>query len=217
MTTKFARFRLYESVVFIGILILLIGCRTAYKKIEPNLLISVESKDKIPLRAGLYLDRRLINFSKGPGSAEIAYIEGKIDMGEALSRGAEVLAKKSFKEVVVVYTMESRSLPKELDVLVFPEIDKIYGGYHAEMISAFQAYPEVVVRIKWNIMDVNNNLRTLYMNTFTGEAKYRRQPAATSFSRLCEAYTKAIEDQFSKAYIGISSTNWWKSIEKNVD
>jgi hypothetical protein len=213
MTKKFARFRLYHFVVFFVILNFLIGCRTAYKKIEPDLLIPIGQQGKIPLRAGLYLDQKLKNFSKGPGATEIAYIEGKIDMGEALSKGAENVVKKSFKEAVTIYTLQIESIPKGIDVVVFPEIDKIYGGYTGEMISPLQAYPEVVVRIKWNIMDVNNDLRILYLNTFTGEAKYRKHYAPTSFPRLCEAYEKAIKDQFTKAYIGITSTKWWESIK----
>ena len=213
MATIFARFRVCQFAVLIVILSVLIGCRTAYKKIEPDLLIPIGQEGKIPLRACLYLNRRLMNFSKGPGPADVAYIEGKIDMGEALSKGAENVAKKAFIEVVTIYTMGPASIPEGIDVVVIPEIDKIYGGYHGEMISALQAHPEVVVRIKWNIMDANNNLRILYMNTFTGEAKYRRQWAPTSFPRLCKAYEKAIKDQFAKAYIGITSTKWWESIK----
>ena len=211
MIVKFNKLFFSQLMLLIITSIFLSGCQhQKIYKMQTNLSISIKEIEKIPFRVGLYIDPELMNFSM-----RSRYISGIIYMGEALSKGAENIVSKAFKEAVNIYTKDPELISKGLDVLVLviPEIDKIYvfgeeGG--------LGSYTTVIVKIKWSIKDKNGKI--LYMNTFTGEEKYRRPNTIFSmFPRLCEGSTKATEDHFTKAFIGITSTNWWGSFKKDTD
>ena len=184
-------------------LIFLIGCQASHRNITINLPLSPNDTQKIPLRGGLYLDPKMMNYTK-----ETEAVAGKLilHMGEALSEGAENIMKRAFQGIVIIYTKDLELIPKGLDVLVIPEIERIHddptGGIHIPML----------VKIKWTVQDINGKI--YYMNAFTGEAKTKYGTTLTLVDRKCEAYRIAIEEQFSKAYIGITSVNWWASIKK---
>jgi hypothetical protein len=195
----------WVTLVLAAVLSFSVGCQTPHKKIQ--ITIPVKEKEKIPLRVGLYLDPKSMNYSKIV-PPDYPNLKGIIHMGEALSKGAETVIGSAFKEVVNIYTKDRELIPKGLDALVIPEIEKIYDTVKTR-------HPEAIVSIKWSIQDING--RILYMNTFTGDVKFKFAAFVSPFERLCEAYTKAIEDQFAKAYIGITSTNWWQTAKKETN
>ena len=202
-------FKLISSRILLFIMILLCGCSTnpTFVKVQINSSLPFREVEKIPLRVGLYLDPNLINYSRTPPRWEDRNFV--IQMGEALSNGAQNVTNKAFREVVNVYTIDAELLPKGLDALVIPEVDRIYGGYGTE-----RPLGTVIVRIRWRIIDLSG--KVIYMNTFGAESKWSifTTTALNYFDVLSRNYTKAIEEQFIKAYIGITSTNWWELIKK---
>lgn len=201
-------FKLISSRILLFIMILLCGCSTSATlvKVQINSSLPLREAEKIPLKVGLYLDPKFINYSKTPGRVDRNFV---LQMGEALSNGAQNVTNRAFREVVNVYTIDAELLPKELDALVIPEVDRIYGGYASE-----RPLGTVLVRIRWKIIDLSG--KVFYMNTFVAESKWNifTTTAVNYFKVISETYTKAIEEQFIKAYIGITSTNWWQSIKK---
>ena len=193
------------------ITILFFGCSTSpnFVKVQINSSLPFREVEKIPLRVGLYLDPNLINYSKTPRWEDRNFV---IQMGDALSNGAQNVANRAFKEVVNIYTIDAELLPKGLDALVIPEVDRIYGGYGTE-----RPLGTVIVRIRWRIIDLSG--KVIYMNTFGAESKWSifTTTALNYFDVVSRNYTKAIEEQFINAYIGITSTNWWESIKKETN
>jgi hypothetical protein len=89
-----------------------------------------------------------------------------------------------------------------------PEIDKIYE-FGEENIRKKSG--TATVRIKWTITDMNRKI--LYTNIFTGEAIYKKWPLAAHPEENPEGYARALDDQFTKAYLAITSSNWWESLK----
>jgi len=202
MVSKFNR--LFLCFFLVINLIVLIGCGASHRNIKINLPLPIKETEKIPLRAGLYLDPKLMNYTKetlGPVSG--LYLH----MGKALSEGAENITKKAFKETIVIYTKDLELIPKGLDVIIIPEIERIYD-------DPTRRLPHLV-KIKWTIQDINGKI--YYMNAFSGEFKSKRGNTFTMIDKISEAYEIAIAEQFSKAYIGMTSANWWESIKKSTD
>ena len=205
MTTKCANLCFYQFVVFIVILSLLSGC-VHPKNVQISLPIPVEETEKIPLRAGLYLDKQFTNYS-------ITYL-AVINVGEALSKGAENIINKAFQEGVTIYTTDLTMIPKGLDVLVIPEIDRIYVYEHG--LGSYWSNTSVIARIKWRIQDMNGKI--VFMNTFTGEDMYKRPANIYSMSsRACKGAAKALENHFTKAFVGLTSIKWWELIKKETN
>lgn len=209
MITKSDKLFFRDFLILIIILGFSSACRTTLnEKIRTDLSITVNEVGKIPLRVGLYLSPEFMNYSKTPSH----YSEsGRIQMGEALSKGAEDITNKAFKQVVTIYKTDPESFPKGLDAIIIPEVEKTYGGFVGELTRQYSYYQTVTVKLKWTIKDMNQ--KTLYTNTFTTEVEYRNDPVFGQRERLLKAYTKAIEDQFAKAFSGITSINWWGGIK----
>jgi hypothetical protein len=189
------------------------ACAASPKKVQINEPIIVNQVEKIPLRVGLYLGEYFKTFKKEHRGERVIY------MGESLWKGAEEVADKVFEKVINVQIGDPKSIrfiPERIEALVFPEIDKIWGGYPDEIQKVF-AKGVVLVRIKWSIFDGKGKI--LYMNTFGSEGKYQKMYGTPEgiATRVCEAYTQAIKDNFAKAYVGISSTNWWQSFKKETN
>lgn len=190
----------FQLIFFILILNFLMACgEVSPNIIEINQPIIVKEIEKIPLRAGLYLNQYFRDFRKG-----------SIFLGYSFTKAAEEIANKAFEEVVAIDTRDPDLIPKNIEAIVIPEIEKVYGVNPAEDPNRFGHYGTILVRIKWSIFDMKG--RILYMNTFESEAKVRKTFSTPKGfdTRLCEAYTQAIKDNFEKAFISISSTNWWK-------
>jgi hypothetical protein len=183
----------------------LTGCpHPKIHRIQANFSTPNKDTKQIPLRVGLYLDPKLINFIKVPAPK----YSNKIDMGDALGKGAQYIVNKAFREVVSIYTTDPELIPKGLDALIIPEIDDIQ---ESDEMNVYKKYGTVTVKIKWTIKDVNN--KTIYVNTLTGEATYKHWPTV----QREEGYTRAVEDQFTKAYIALTSTNWWQAVKKETN
>ena len=203
------RLSLFKIVQLIVAFILLSGCyHPKIHKMQINLLIPDREAEKIHLRVGLYLDPQFTNCIVVPPWGTNFY--RRIEMGEALSKGSEYILNRSFKEVVTIYTMDAKLIPKGLDALVIPEIDRIYENAQ----DPFKKHSAVTAKIKWTIIDMNK--KVLYKNTFIGEAKYKFWPLAAHPEEIPAGYTRAVEDQFRKAYIGITTTKWWESLKKET-
>lgn len=176
------------------------GCHI-HKQVEISLPIPVKEVEKIPLRVALYLDSSLTYYSKGPGGGQYT-----LKMGEAFSKGAEYIGNKAFREVITVETKDPEKIPKGFDALIILEVDRIYGGVPNERSRL------ALVKIVWTIQDMNGKL--LYRNSFGAEA-YMSIPFTSS--KASGAYAKAIEEQFTKAFVGITSVKWWESIKTETD
>ena len=207
MNTRFHSHRFHRLFFSIVILSFLFSC-SINKKVEINQPIIVKGIEKIPLRAGIYLNQEFRNFVKTNRIGDVV-----IYMGESLSKGAEEIVDKAFREVVILHTKDLGLMPKEVQVLILPEIEKIYGGVQGEIVAGWKDI--VLVRIKWTIMDRNGKI--LYMNTFASEAEYKRKQFTSGSTRvtwICEAYAKAIENNLQEAFVSITSTRWWHSIKE---
>jgi hypothetical protein len=176
--------------------ITLIGGCTSYMEFPIKLSSQYDGGDKIPLRAGLYMTKNFKEYMQIIGRIEYhTDVFGKF--GEALSKGAESMTTKAFREVVILDQVDQEA-SKKVNVLITPEIDSIVSNYVG---------PTATVKIKWTIKDITG--KVLYMNTFVGEGSGK----GTSFrypTALENAYTRAIEDHFNKAFAGISKNKWWE-------
>lgn len=182
--------RTHLSYLIISIT-LLFGC-SSYMEFPINLSIKSDRTDKIPLRVGLCMDRKFKEYA--PLMYNIEYhtnVYGKF--GEALTKGAESMTNKAFREVVIVDNID-QAASKGVNVVIIPEIDSI------TIVEA-----PASVKVKWTIRDVNG--KVLYMNTFVGEVK--EKDCCRLFKNYC---ARAIEDHFNKAFDGITKNKWWEGI-----
>jgi hypothetical protein len=196
--TKFVN--LYLTFIIISIT-LLICCDS----IAMEFPIQSHVIAKIPLRAGLYIDKKFkdipipqcdICHTKNFSESDLS-----IKFIEALNKGIETMTDKAFREVVIVDQLGP--VPKEVNVLIIPEIDFI-GSYHIDGSTA-----PVKIKMKWTIKDING--KVLYMNTFIGEGIRKKE---YRYGFPCYL---AIEDQLNKAFNGITESKWWEAVATHRD
>jgi len=172
-------------------------------------MINTEIKDKIPLRAGLYLKPDIRNYSKkGPIASFVTHTT--FSMGDALSSGSERVLRNIFKDVVIIDQLESDLSTKNIDVIVTPELVGIYG--QAKMIDGSKV-PKAVNQLvmKWNIVSPDGKI--IYVNTITGEGLQKLSFSFTSAGIAEDEKNNMlmlIKDQFQKAQEDIYSSGWWK-------
>jgi hypothetical protein len=186
-----------QSVVICLLIIpfsLFLSC-TNYVKLPIVLSLQPNDIDKIPLRAGLYMPKEFKDYTPLVGKIEF-HTEIYYKIGEALSNGANEILNKAFRETVIL-DQEENAASKNVDVVVIPEIDSITA----------KSFNFATARIKWTIRDLNK--KVLYLNTFVGEGKGEGFRGPTIME---SAYTHAIEDQFNKAFFGITKNKWWEGI-----
>jgi hypothetical protein len=173
------------------ILFCLTGC-TKYLEFKPKLSYP-ELSNKIPLRAGLYLPTTFTEFTPPLYKVDFTVVYGKV--GKALTEGTISMTKKSFKEVVILEEQDQAAINK-VDVIITPKCEHI----------SYYSFP-AVVKLQWTITDMNDKI--LYMNSFEGSSnKYKGLGESISFTK----FTFALEDQFNKAFDGITKTKWWEGI-----
>lgn len=181
-------------------IVLLTGCGPKYIEFPAALSSQSQGLVRIPLRAGLCMPPNFREFVVPMYRQDYQDFYGKF--GEALTVGAEGMAKKAFKEVVVLAQAEEAA-SQRVDVVVTPAIDYIGFDYGDSTAT---------VKVKWTVADVSG--RVLYMNTFIGQGDGK----GTSFrypTKLKKACTRAIEDHFDKTLVGLSGSRWWEAIVPN--
>ncbi|MBI5756566.1 MAG: hypothetical protein HZA12_06535 [Nitrospirae bacterium] len=171
---------------------------------------NTEVRDKIPLRAGIYLSPGFKKFSY-----KDVYLRGAlgqefyalISMGDALEGGSILALKNIFKEVVLIDGMDPEPLKEKIDVVVTPEVVKV------EVKLLYVGINERAVRasIKWSIVSVEG--KEIYVNTVTGEGSYKLPLWLGGKDAPVEAavpgYIRALQDHFLKAQDDIYSNKWW--------
>lgn len=162
---------------------------------------NAEIRDKIPLRAGLYLTPSFKNFSYRYAWAHPVYV--LISMGVALEGGSIRALKNIFKEVVLIDGIDLDPLKEKIDVVVTPEIVMVEVKHGA---STYER--DVRTSIKWSIVSVEG--KEIYMNTVTGEGSFKiAMTRSRTRDEAVAGYTRALQDHFLKAQDDIYSSKWW--------
>jgi hypothetical protein len=170
---------------------------------------NAEIKDKIPLRAGLYLKPDMKNYvKKGPLGSAVTHTS--FLMGDALCGGSERMLRNIFKDVLVIDHLESDLSARNIDVIVTPDLVGITA--QNKMVEGSRLINRVIeLVIKWNIVSLDG--KSIYVNTITGES-----PAKASFSFLSSGIEedernnmlRVVKDQFRKAQDDLYNNGWWK-------
>lgn len=168
---------------------------------------SYKTAEKIHLKMGLFLnpDINKINIYSTPRQGLIVHI------GNSLSRNAEKMTKDIFNEVIVFSgnALKEPIGPKKVDAIITPEVTSV--NLHI-LQKSFSQVLDCMIIIKWTIVDRNGKL--LYVNTFTGEARYEPYRPFGGENRARECVINAIDDHFRKAYQAIANTKWWHDIKQ---
>jgi hypothetical protein len=187
----------YIAPIIFGLMMMtVISCQIEVKKIEP-IHLYLRDTEKIPFTAAVYLNPEMINFSTNLKGADP--FGGVISLGDAISEGTKTVFSELFREVFFIYTLDKTAIPKGVKFLVIPGIEKI---------DQYIEYRTVVVGIKWTIKDLSGKI--LYRNSFFCERKYGNVAHFNMHSRVCEAYSKALEKQFMNVYKNLSTNKWWE-------
>jgi hypothetical protein len=159
------------------------------------------SVSKIPLRAGLYLHPAFENFkfigNKGQGK------QVPIELGGAITTAAKISMREVFENVVMVQNIDSDLTAKDIDIIIFPSIEKVDNM----MASAFPFVWDSYFICKWSIKGRNGKL--LYVNTVTGEGHYK---SSFNSNKFAESVVPAVQDHFNKLTAHLLSTKWWENI-----
>jgi hypothetical protein len=157
-------------------------------------LSNAEIKDKIPLRAGLYLKPDMKNYvKKGPIGSAVTHTS--FLMGDALCGGSEKMLRNIFKDVLIIDHMESDLSVRNIDVIVTPDLVGMTGK----------------LVIKWNIVSLDGKI--IYVNTITGEATPKMSWSFTSAGIEEDERNNMlliVKDQFRKAQDDLYNSGWWK-------
>jgi hypothetical protein len=195
--TTFCR---WTCCCLIATMALFTGCAPKYVEFPVTLSPQAEQIGKVPLRAGLCMPSEFREFVVPMYRQDYQTSFGSF--GKALSTGAEQVAKRIFRDVVVLGNAAEAGA-QQVDVVVTPTVDRIAFNYDASTAT---------VKVKWTITDVSG--KVLYMNTFIGEGDGKgtsiRYP-----TKLKHACTRAINDHFDKALVGLSDKRWWQAVVSN--
>ena len=186
--------RVGSWLLFFSIVLLMSGCapRTYYANISTDLDLEKPflKKTKIPLRVGLYIEPEYLDF-------EAVLEDGSIvSLGPGLGKGAEAVLREAFQEVVIIES-------------IGPQV----SNQHVKAIITFSTnLPSNMSQIafEWTIVGLDG--RTLYMNTFRGEANTENISKRHYEEWLSESLSLATTDSFQKFLIHILSSRWWKSL-----
>jgi hypothetical protein len=130
-----------------------------------------------------------------------------IDLGDALSSGAERMLNLLFQKVVIIQDMHLKDVSRsDIDAIVTPEVvkaDFVAIGWPAI------THDQCLIILKWSIIDKDGKM--IYVNTFSGEGR-RKRTKFTSWTvdeQINECMILALKDHFHKALGDISSAKWY--------
>ena len=184
--------------IVLAILLILSGC-TYTSQITRDLNIPVQEVKKIPLRVGLYMSPNFLNYTYKESRLAEKFV---FPLGETFRAGSEKIVKMAFQDVVILSALDEAIIEK-LKIVISPQIQAVdimfpMWGW---------GYLKSTVIIKWTAIDPTEKI--IWVNTFEGESKIKGK----TVKNIRNSLQVAIEDHFSKAYEGIISSTWWKSIE----
>ncbi|HUN55212.1 MAG TPA: hypothetical protein VMU29_08665 [Smithella sp.] len=174
-------------------------------------------KDKIPLKAGLYIPPKFKNLIyrqpvlKGQ-ITDITLNESKISIGEAFSSGSERMLNNIFSEVRPVNDLQILEQLTGLDVIITPELIKCHNI--AKVNAPSLSWPKAFLfqlEVKWNIVSPDG--KVIYLNTISNETTYMinfTDSAEEHKIKIRESLTSALKDQFQKAQTDLYTNGWWK-------
>jgi hypothetical protein len=183
----------------LGAILLLVGCGPQYVELPINLSLEQISIDRIPLTAGLYIEKKYSEFALP--LYKVDFQTFFVKLGEAFDTGAEEMTRKAFREVIILDGVDQTGIPKGVNVLIIPEI---YSFDNDVTSTAYTAE----FTVKWTIKDTDG--RVLYVNTFVGNGSIETGIGGAS-AKIRNSWSHAIEDQFNKAFNGIINNKWWES------
>lgn len=207
----------YRLLIFsaVGVMLSLCSCVTSFTAFNVTVpkeldLTSGDVRDKIPLRAGLYLNSTFKNYTQEtrtpfvPSFHRVTYY-----MGDALSQNCERMLKNIFQRVVIV---EETDIAKDVDVLIAPEL--LGMSYQTKVPEGGTSNAQGVqqLKVRWNIASPDG--KTIYTTTVTGEAVYKYRflgfTVASWEAILKEEMLQLVKAHFSQAQDDIYTNTWWK-------
>ncbi|MGD1276905.1 MAG: hypothetical protein ABR964_06755 [Tepidisphaeraceae bacterium] len=175
------------------------GCKTM-NEIKPHPALA-GPPGNIPLRAGLYLSPVLCRLQV-PMWREGTLISLNTQyavLGPALAADSETVVRRAFQHAVLVNSPDPTQMSPDLDVLVIPEPEQVGVGLEG-----------AVLRMRWTVK--NRAGRTVYLNSFRS-AKYSGYNdtffAWEHRSQAIAAMDSAMEEQFNKAFAGMTTSPWY--------
>jgi hypothetical protein len=189
------------------------GCYRLYLNQLPDTLdMSFQQREKIPLRAGLYMTEDYKNYT-----SEWAREFGKhvFPIGKMLEDGSRKMITVAFRDMVILSSPDEAAA-READIVIAPEVES--ADYDYESPSWLES-PFSMVIIKWKASDPEGNV--IWANTFEGKGRAqiaqgtrRGGKEVNKYGIAIDNFGLAIEDSLRKAYEEISSSGWWKAVKE---
>jgi len=194
----------FPIFLLLGFYCALGGCAT-YKNVPVDTSRESLQVAKIPLRAGLYLSESFRQYSYGFHAIDqVIYMEDRfMKFGESLTKISKDVVGKAFTSHVVIERLDHLTDLKDVDVIVIPEI------YYIKAMR-YSLNSVALVRIKWTIKDVHENIH--FVDTFTSDIK-ENERGDKGFFRACSL---AMADQYKKTLVGITKYKWWEHVNRRV-
>jgi hypothetical protein len=203
-----------KKFLLIAVLLMFAGCYKIYLNQMPDAMdMSFQQKEKIPLRAGLYMTEDFKNYTS---EWEVAFGKHLFPIGRMLQDGSKRMVAAAFQDMVILSSLDEAKARK-VDVVIAPEVESsefTLGG--ATMLG-----PTIsMVMIKWTASDSEGNI--IWADTFEGHGqvkvekgvKYVKRYGVSRYGVPIEYMGLAVEDSFRKAYEEMSSSGWWRKIKR---
>lgn len=150
---------------------------------------------QIPLRAGLYIEPKYCEFETVLRNDTI------ISVGDGFSKGAEKVLRQAFHEVVVIDSQGPETNDQDIEIKV------TFRVVHMSLLPTSSR-----IAFEWTMLGRDG--RTLYLNTFLGEAGTKNMPESDSEGYemwLSERFSLAAKGSFQRFLTHILSSRWWRS------
>lgn len=202
----------YICLVLILVSFPCFGCATGFTEYHIRLPSDFEMsatavKDKIPLRAGLYLKPNIKNYVyELPHTTKYS-----ITMGDALSSGCERILRNIFQDVILVDEMNVESLRRNTDIIVTPQLIGGLSGQYKVPEGYDKKKTVSQMTMQWDI--VSHVGKLIYTTSIKGEAIVK--PIMSFFASSIrekekENRLRLLNDLFQKSQDDIYSSGWWK-------
>jgi len=198
-----------KTVAFLMLFIILtffVGCYKIYEHHMPTAVdMSFQQRQKIPLRAGLYMSEDFLHYSY---EWEVEFGKHVFPIGAILQNGSKDMIKAAFQDMIIVLSPEEANT-KRVDVVISPSVETVILPYELKM----RAYQDAGIFIKWMISDIEGN--PIWVETIEGNSHLEKERLYQTREELMDKSLQlAIENQFQKSFQKIVSSNWWASIKE---
>lgn len=201
MKSKFRT--LMVNLLELSTIFCLASCATTMTIPKEIDIAATEVRDKIPLKAALYL-------SQGFRNAKYLMWGETVPVGDALCHGSETIIKNIFREMIVLGSTDVLS-PKSSEVIVTPEVVSLEMSQCPSVFLKGMTCSLNTV-IKWNIVSPEgkeiyaSTVRSDQANIYRIGNPRKIQPQFIEMS-LKNNFQKAQEDIYTNAWW---KTHWWK-------